>query len=208
MHYLGASIDASRNRLVSELPDSPQVSVGCGIQLVDKERLSEVGFFDEDFPLGWGDDGEFHHRVNLSGLKCYSVPQAVAYHAPSRAYSRFYGQIHNRWSLIVQSYALKTIVLLLPALAVYEVAVLALLVRRQAAGEYLKAVRQVLARRKRVLERRQAIQSLRRVGDRDLLHCGPIFVPGHLLQDGFIRAGARLLNRMFSTYWRLIRPVV
>jgi len=208
MHFIGTSIDGSRNKKIDEVPDDPRVSVGCGIQLVDKARINGIGFFDEEFALGWGDDGEFHHRVNMSGLRCYSVPRAIAYHDTPREHSRFYGQIRNRWSMIAQSYSLKTILLLLPAFVLYEIEVFLLLARKGAMSSYFSAARHVLSNRKRILERRRAIQSMRRVGDRDLLHSGPIYIPQHLFQDRLTRVGASLLNRAFAIYWRLVGPAL
>ena len=208
MHYIGATIDGTRNKQVDEVPDEPRVSIGCGIQLVDKGRANGVGFFDEEFALGWGDDGEFHHRINLSGLSCYSVPLAIAYHDTPRDHSRFYGQIRNRWSMIAQSYSLRTILLLLPALVLYELGVFLLLVSKGATSSYISAARNVLGNRTRILERRREIQSVRRVDDRHLLHSGPTYIPEHLCQDKPTQIGAGLINRIMQVYWRLVGPVL
>ena len=110
--------------------------------------------------------------------------------------------------MIAQSYSLKTILLLLPAFVIYEVGVFLLLASRGATASYFLAVRNVLSNRKRILKRRRAIQKARRVGDRDLLHSGPIYVPQHLFQDWPTRIVAGLVNRVFSAYWRLVSPVL
>lgn len=52
------------------------------LQLVRLECLQEVGFYDEEFRLGW-EDVDYCHQVFKSGRKCVYEPEARAYHHES-----------------------------------------------------------------------------------------------------------------------------
>lgn len=208
MHYVGATIDEGRNLLARQVQRRPRRTVGGGTQLIDKTKLKDVGLFDEDFALGWGDDGEFHHRVNMSGLNCYSVPRAVVYHPAKRGGARYHAQLRNRWLIIAQSYSLRTILITLPALIAYEILVFFLVFKNRALGEYFAAAKYVFDNFGKILKKRRAVQRLRRVSDRELLHSGPIYIPPPLDKDRFIASGARALNRLFATYWSVVGAVL
>lgn len=205
LHYLCVSTDERRGTQSTVLDQEPKMSVGGGIQLIDKKALEEVGFFNEYFALGWGDDGELHHRANLSGLACYAVPTAVVYHEPRQRAPRTYGQLHNRWLTLLQSYSLRTILLLMPALLLYELVLLAFLAKRGELGEYWRALRALAESRSRWLTERRRIQGLRARRDRELLVSGPIYVPRLLLRRGWEQAALGILDLVFRTYWRAIR---
>ena len=208
LHYLCVSTDELRGTRSHRPDDAPWPSVGGGIQLIDKQELREIGFFNQSFALGWGDDGELHHRVHLCGKSCYSVPRAVVYHPPASRRPRSYGQIHNRWLTLLQSYSLRTIVLCLPALLLYELLLLSFLAGTGELAKYAAALRTVWAGRARWRAERRRIQSLRSRHDRDLLSAGRIFVASRLLNRPWQRAALRSLNALFALYWRLIRGLV
>ena len=202
LHYLCVSTDELRGAPVDTGPDKSRPTVGGGIQLIDKQALVPIGLFNENFALGWGDDGELHHRVNLSGNYCYSVPEAMVYHPPRERSSRTYGQIHNRWLTLLQSYSLRSVLLLLPALLMYELILIAFLAKRRELSSYARALRAVLASRSQWIAERRRIQSTRAKRDRDLMTGGPIYVPGQLLSRGWERSALRFLDTLFGVYWR------
>lgn len=203
LHYLCISTDELRGTQVTGgIERKPRRSVGGGIQLIDKRALENIGFFNENFELGWGDDGELHHRVNLAGLSCYAVPGAVVYHEPRQRAPRTYGQLHNRWLTLLQSYSTRTILVLLPALLAYELGLLAFLVKRGESGQYWRALRAVGASRSRWLAERARIRTLRARGDRELLVSGRIYVPRLLLRGGWEKVALRFLDALFGIYWR------
>jgi hypothetical protein len=80
LHYVGASPGTNRERLVREVDTEPRLSIGWGVQLIDREAAREVGFFNPAYPMGWGDDGELNHKLHLYGYECYHVPKSVVLH--------------------------------------------------------------------------------------------------------------------------------
>jgi GT2 family glycosyltransferase len=205
LHYICTSIAKNRNAEISSVNGRPERSIGCGIQLIDKIKAERIGFFDEDYVMGWGDDGEFHHRLNLLGFKCYSVPEALVYHKAIRSNPRIYGSIRNRWLMIIQTYSLKTIVLISPALFVYEFVFFLFLIIKGAYREYFRAMNDVIKNLNKIIEKRKKIQSTRTVPDEELMDAGLIYVSDELANSRFFEIGAAFLNLFFNLYWRAIK---
>lgn len=183
-------------------------AMGCGIQMVDKVRATAVGCFDEDLVLGWGDDGEFHFRLRLAGLACYSVPSAMVFHRRVRVKSRFYGQVHNRWHMMLKDYQWRTIVILTPALFIYEPLLALLLVAMGVGRDYGRALRDVARALPHILRQRRRVQAMRRVADRDILSADHLSAPRRLWELKTIRVGFSALSIGFRLYWALARPLL
>lgn len=47
--------------------------------LYKRELFNRIGFFDEDFFIGY-DDADFHFRAQLAGFRCLYIPSAKVYH--------------------------------------------------------------------------------------------------------------------------------
>jgi GT2 family glycosyltransferase len=205
LHYVCASIAKNRNGRISDAADRPERSIGCGIQIIDKEKAQSVGFFDGDYVMGWGDDGEFHHRLRLAGFQVYNVPRAVVYHKAIKGAPRVYGQILNRWSMMIQTYSAKTLALLLPALILYEMAFLLFLLAKGYGKEYVKAVGAVQRDWRRLLDKRRTVQSHRIVSDRDLMDSGQMYIADNMVNKKFLRLCTESLDVCFNLYWRAVK---
>jgi GT2 family glycosyltransferase len=158
--------------------------------------------------MGWGDDGEFHHRLRLAGYQCYNVPQAVVYHKALKGAPRVYGQIINRWSMIMQTYSAKTIALILPSLVLYEVAFLLFALAKGYSKEYGQALRAVKRDWRKHIEKRSLIQAQRVVPDRDLMDSGPIYIADNMVNRKLLRFCAESLDACFSLYWRAVKGLL
>src|SRR5215510_13965365 len=176
--------------------------------LIDRTKASTLGFFDEDYVMGWGDDGEFHHKIHLSGLSCYSIPRAMVYHKRDAGADRIYGSIRNRWALIVETYALRTIIILGPALLVYELVLFCFLCLKGQAPEYLRALRDTLRNLPALRAKRSKVQRLRARLDADLLVSGPIYIRESFVQKAYLKLSMGVLNRVFEGYWKLCRRFI
>jgi GT2 family glycosyltransferase len=208
MHFLCHTVAFHRDGKPSEADDHPKQSVGWGTYLIDKEKAAVIGFLDEDYKFGWGDDGEFHHKILLLGLGCYIVPQAVVYHKRKIGANRFYGQIHNRWCLIIETYAVKTILLFLPALVLYEITIFFFMAFKGKLKVYLLAIRDVVRILPHLLSKRTVIQDLRQRSDGELLTSGPIFIRKSLLNKKYLAFGMHVLNKLFDGYWYLLKRFI
>ena len=71
--------------------------------------------------------------------------------------------------------------------------------------EYLKANMAVLQNFGKLMKKRQKIQLLKRLSDRELLHTGEINIREDLLESKYVKIGRKLLNRFLDSYWKLVK---
>jgi GT2 family glycosyltransferase len=183
-------------------------AAGCGIQMIDKLRATMVGFLDERMALGWGDDGEFHFRIQLAGFGSYTVPDAIVFHRRVRTQSRFYGQVHNRWRMLLKDYEWRTLLVAGPALLVYEVLLVATLLAIGAGQEYARAMADVAAGLPEIMQQRRMVQAVRQVADSEVLCAGMLMVPRHLQGRKVVCVGLAALTTGFRLYWSFARRLL
>jgi GT2 family glycosyltransferase len=210
-HYICSSIDKHRNMKITEpLSDvkEPRRSFGCGIMLLDTTKAKTTGFFDADFVMGWGDDGEFHHRINLSGMSCYAVPKALVYHKAIKGSPRVYGQHRNRWSIILQTYSWRTIFVISPALLVYEAAFFLYALADGNAFYHINALKDVILNFRRTMLKRNEVFSYKVVPDREIMVSDEFYVPVMYKNRLPINVGLKVLNMFFNIYWKAVSRVL
>ncbi len=215
-HYLGNMILRNGYRNISEATDDDAElgAAGTTSMAVNREKAAGVGRFDEDFFI-YFNDFEFSLRMRLAGYKLYSAPKSVIYHkAGSTGYSfrgdgdyparRAYYILRNRWFLILKLYSLKTLILCLPPLLVYEAVVFLMSMKRGLFKPYVKAVGWIMNNLSLLWRiRRQAIKR-RKLTDRELLTADVLtFVPG-VVKGGLATLIKRFLDSFFVAYWKLV----
>ena len=222
-HFIGAAVCPNRDELLSAVADmqgtegaglaarEPMLNAGGGILLLDREVACKAGGFDEDYMIGWGDDGEFYQRLMLHGSRCLYVPEAVAHHEAKpftgARRARAVGQIYNRWQFILTHYAAVTLLLIGPALILHEIIQVVFMTLKGMLGLHLSGTWKSSKHLRFFLAKRKRIQAARTVSDRDILFCGPIYVSGAVVPHNPVaRFGYRLTNYLFDIYWKLIKP--
>ncbi|MFW6193097.1 MAG: glycosyltransferase [Gemmatimonadota bacterium] len=207
LHFLCVSTAVPRGLRVAEHPPGPPApTVGGGIMLIDREASREIGGFDAGYLLGWGDDGEFHVRGRLAGYRVLQVSSAAARHVERpRRTDRALGQLYNRYRLLLTAYSLRSLLLLAPALVLFEVALTAASLAGGFFGERMTALLRALGDLQDLLGRRREVQGRRRVEDREVLSGGPLMVPSGLEGTGWARVGARATAAVTNLYWRGVR---
>ncbi len=207
LHFLASSISDDRGGEVVGGSD-PVPTVGGGIALVDRARVGEGDAFDSDYWIGWGDDGELYHRMRSMGHACLFVPRAVGYHRAKRWGSEFRvaEQVRNRWDFLFTYYATRSLVLLSPALFLYEALLASFLALKGRGNDWWIGTAAAWRERRRIAEKRGRAQSARRVPDRDLFERGEIYIQPALLKKPAWRFAARFVNGLFNGYYRFVRP--
>ena len=208
LHYLCWSTAIADRRLSDALARGLLPGIGCGVQLVDREAAEIAGFFDDNLAFGWMDDGDLHLRLSLFGYRVLSVPDAVAVHGRKRTVSRTYGQLHNRWYVLLSHYQLRTLIAILPALALFELLLLAQAILSRRPGSYFRALRDVWAKLPQILEQRRRIRRHRRVDDSEILCAGDLDVPRHLRDGRGLAVLQGTLSAVFRWYWYVVRRVL
>ncbi|MCC7417418.1 MAG: glycosyltransferase [Acidobacteria bacterium] len=206
LHYICEGINPWRDRALAERGgDALDVGVAptCAL-LLDREAAIEVGLFDERYFIG-KEDGDFTHRIRMAGYRILEVPQALAIHnSRPRGTWLFYYQIRNRWHFILKNYEARTILCLIPALAIYEPLQCLVLAAQGHGWTYLRAVAGLMAMLPALPRDRALARRIRRRSDRELLTSAPLVVRADIASNPLVRAGKRAYERFLDAYWRLL----
>lgn len=186
--------------------------------IADRKRLPPGEGFDEVFFYMF-EDHDFGVRVRLLGPHVLSVPAAQCFHGlgteglsirqlGSYSTRRVYYIIRNRWLVIAKNFSWRTLLLLAPILILYDVAQIAIALKKGWLKEWLQAAGWMLQHLPDVLAERRRIQRNRRTPDRDVLVGGPIPLRAEISTSAFERFARNALDRITSGYWALVRPLI
>ena len=144
----------------------------------------------------------------LAGHLVWEVPQArVRHHSRRRGDWLFYFQIRNRWHFLLKSYEWRTLVVILPALAVHETLQLVTLVARGYFLVYLRAVGGLFRMLPTLPRDRAAVVRIRRLHDRSVLRAGQMVVRPDLVRGVTARLSA-LYFAALDAYWRVAQRLL
>ncbi len=221
-HYVGHMTLRNGFAPLTDIPcDTTPVEVGAQAStslLVHRERALIAGGFDPRFFI-YLNDFDLSLRMRLRGWRCYVAPQSVVYHRQGNPETSWRGSgdypeqrayliYRNRWMLIAKIYADRTLLVCLPALIVYEIAIAAAALRKGWMRAYWRALCDVVRRWPMLRFHRSRIQVSRRISDRELLSAYAFsYVPG-LLRHPAERLVQQALERAFAAYWRLVCPLL
>lgn len=183
--------------------------------LLHREKVLAAGAFYEAFFYSF-EDLEFGIRMRGLGHQFVCNPAAVVYHdrgegTPSLSFRgqgayprrRVYLQIRHRLMILLIHYQLRTLLILLPALALYEAAMFAVVLTKGWWKEWGRAWLSLLQNSDSIRRQRQQVQRSRCITDRDILVGGPIpFAPGFLRSKPAALA-AKLLSTVLNSYWHI-----
>jgi hypothetical protein len=119
-----------------------------------------------------------------------------------------YCLIRNRWRIVLQSYSARTLLLLAPCLALYEVFQLAGAISKGWLGVWTRAAWWMLTHPGVTLRRRRELQRDRRTADREILLGGPLPFTAGLAAGRVERAARAGLDRLVAGYWRMVGPLL
>jgi GT2 family glycosyltransferase len=206
-HFLAAGTGNRRGvPLAAAGVPAPFRTCGGGVMLFDRERLREVGGFDEGYMHAWADDAELQLRGLLYGFECLHVPAAMAtHHAKDHGARRAGGQIYNRFRVLATFYRARTLLLVLPSLLIFEGGLMAVALAHGLGGVYFAALRQAWRDRRSALVVRRELQRRRRAADSDLFRSGPFEIPGAVAPSPIVRRLVAGLQSLFDANWQLVR---
>ncbi|MCZ6594209.1 MAG: glycosyltransferase [Bacteroidetes bacterium] len=209
IHYIGGAIINTGK--ISELQDRnyfKSTCLGAGALLLRNCVVEEIGFFDEDFFFGW-EDGDFTFRITSAGYDCLAAPEVVAYHdAEKREISKMYFQIRNRWFFILKNYSFHTILLIFPALLIYELFLGMMLILKKSFFIYLKANWSVLKNLALLVKKHNTVKKSKRVKDRELLHSGELYATSVLGSNKIFFLLKSIVTTLFNTYWMFVKLAI
>ena len=216
-HFLGLMATRNADTRAQDLDVIPRetTSMVSSCFLINRERWNEENLFDETFGFNL-EDHDFGVRSRLAGHSLWVDPRALVEHGsgtpglsyrPGQAASeqRLFYLTLNRWTVISKCYATKTVAILFPALLLYEVMQFAWLVSHGHFRIWSRAVRAYWQSRKRIRAKRQAIQSKRRVADRNVLQDVPLPLTRAVRDGAITQSIVGMADYLMRSYWRLVR---
>lgn len=222
VHFLGTMVLRHGYRPIEQADAKRSIVGGCigACYLFERRVAIDAGGFDE-LLFFYLEDLEFAIRLRAFGQKFICEPTAQAFHERGEgtaglsfrgrgAYPlrRVYLQTRHRLITMLVHYHFRTLVVLLPALVLYEVAGGAFAVVRGWVGPWCRAWWWVLTHPGAVLERRRLVQGRRRVNDRCLLVGGAIPLSPGLIQSSLAAGAVRCLSAVLNLYWRITRCLI
>jgi GT2 family glycosyltransferase len=189
--------------------------ISCAF-LLDRARWGPGELFDDEVQI-YGEDHELGLRARILGHELLAVPTAVVRHGRGtpdisiRETGRFTAlrirnTILNRWQVLIKLYEGRTLVLLAPYLAAFEIFQLAGCIALGWGRHWRWAVASLVGHLPELRARRQAFQRVRRRGDRDTLEAGPHPFNPALRRRGPVRFLLPCLDAFGNFNWALARP--
>lgn len=219
-HFLGIQVMLDEDRPLAEVPPAIRKvgSLSTCAFLADRSRLPAGLTFDETFFYMF-EDHDFGVRARLQGSEILSVTDAYCYHGVGTAglsirqlgtYSkkRVFYLIRNRWLVILKDFALWTLLVLAPIYLLYEMAQLAIVIKKRWHREWLLAAGWIMANFRMVLRDRRRVQATRRIRDRELLVGGALPFRAELTTGRVERMALGLLNGATRAYWVLASRLI
>jgi GT2 family glycosyltransferase len=210
LHFICEAINPWMDRPLAERGAAAEdvgVASANGL-LLDRQAAIEVGLFDERYFMG-KDDGDFTHRMRVAGYRILEVPDAlVLHHSRPRGTWLFYYQIRNRWHFMLKNYQWRTLLFILPCLAIHEPLQLVVLHARGHGRVYWRSVGGLIAFLPTLCRDRAQMNRIRAVPDSALLKSDHLLVRDDLLRTPLARVGLRTYERFLRGYWRLLTSTV
>ncbi len=209
LHFICEAINPWMNRPLADRGPAPAdvgVASGNGL-LLNRNAALAVGLFDERYFMG-KDDGDFTHRMRIAGYRIVERPDALLLHGSRpRSDWLFYYQIRNRWHFMLKNYQWRTLIAILPCLAVHEPLQLMVLVAKGHGATYVKAIRGLIAMLPDLARDRAEVRRFRKLPDGALLRSDRLIVRDDLMTP-LARIGKRLYESWLTAYWSLLRHTV
>ncbi len=222
-HFVGTLGLRNGWRRASELPLGEAAYVGAvpgGCLLVQRAPVLAAGGFDE-LIFFYFEDLELSIRLRALGHRLAVVPSAEAYHdrgvgMPGLAFRgtgsyparRLQLTLRHRLLVILVHYRVRTLLVLAPALILYELASLALALGRGLGGEWARAWRWEIRNAPALFERRKRMQRGRVCRDREILVGGPLPLAPGVVRSGLAHAAVRCLGGGLNAYWHATRRLI
>jgi hypothetical protein len=119
--------------------------------------------------------------------------------------SRTYGQIHNRWYIVLSHYQMRTLVAIAPAMILFELLLVCQMALSGEIRNYARALRDVVSKLPRIREQRRQIQRNRAVPDKQVLFALDLDLPRHLRGRKSLVLLMRSASLLFRWYWAVVR---
>jgi GT2 family glycosyltransferase len=207
LHFLGLCWAGAFRESAAAYPDVREVACATGAAMaLRRDVWQELGGFEERFFM-YHDDVDLSWRAWQRGYRIVYVPGAVAYHHYefSRNPRKMFLLERNRLAFLLTNWETRTLLAVLPALAMFELALLPVAVVQGWGRQKVASWAWLLSRAGWLRQRRRRVQAARTVPDRDLVR---------LLADRFqarnidVPGVVAPFDALLGAYWRTCRAVL
>jgi GT2 family glycosyltransferase len=216
IHYLGLLSLRNFYRPLAEAEGSGVLRAAGLIAiaiLLDRDVVLGLGGYDESFFILF-EDSDLALRLRIEGHALLSVEDALCLHqggTPGISFRaggypkrRAFYHSRNRWLLLAKNYRVRTLLVALPGLVLYEAVWVAFTLAKGHLGAHVAGKVAFFRLLGSVRAKRRAIQRGRRANDRELLVAGPLTLSPELLSSPARRSLARALDAVLTAWWRLV----
>jgi GT2 family glycosyltransferase len=219
-HFIGIQSPENENRSAESVPAGTRRirSLITACFLVDRKRWGVEPLFDPSFFI-YLEDHDLGVRALLRGLEVLAVSGATCLHREgteglslrrSGRYSplRVRCLIRNRWLVILRDYSARSILLLFPAFALYEIAQVLACAWKGWLGIWGRSLLWLVSSSGRLRRERRRIQGARRRSDRDILSGGRLPLREEVAGGRVGRGARRALDGAVGLYWKLVSRAI
>jgi GT2 family glycosyltransferase len=208
VHVSGLAWPGGYGEPADTLVDVRDIPYASGAAFAVRARdFRELGGFTEELFL-YQEDLDLSWRARMRGLRVVVEPDADVLHdyVLDRADRRKeYFLERNRLVFVLTVYSTRLLLLLAPVLLVVEVGVTALALRQGWLGEKARGWAWLLRNASWLRRRRAAVQSTRRLSERELARFLTPAVDARMLD---LPPGGALFNAAVSAWWRVVRVLI
>ena len=219
-HFLGLMATRNADRawqdLDTEIARTTSLVTACF--LIDRSRWRGGVPFDEWFGFNL-EDHDFGVRSSVLGHELLVAPAATVLHGEGTAglsyrpggtvpVERVFYLIRNRWSVMTKAFALRSLLVLSPALLCYELLQLAGAARNGWLRQWGAALRSWWLELPRLRRDRLALQRARVASDALVLRGGPLPLTVAVKNRPFARLAIGVLQTVSNAYWRVARSFI
>lgn len=223
VHFVGTIRLRHGWQKVDGLPTTRQHVDGCisACLLVERDAYQTAGGFDELY-FFYYEDLEFSVRMRSLGYDFVAEPSAVVFHDrghgivglsyrghekkyPKR---RGYLSLRNRLLMMFSHYRLRTLVMLTPALLMYECANVGMALMKGFGWQWVRAWGWQFGHLGEIIKRRKRMQRERKRGDRDIISGGDIpFSPG-MIPPGIATTIVAVITWIMNVNYKIARRLM
>ena len=186
--------------------------------MIDRRRWHSPSLFDEGFIFNL-EDHDLGVRANLLGYIIMAVPRATVLHGsgteglsyrPGNKVSatRMYCLIRNRWWIVFRYFSLRTLILLMPLLLVFELMQLVGVGIKGWGSEWVRAFVDTGKHLSTLYDERKRYQKQRLRADRDILRGGNLPLSQAMSSNILVRSGVKIFEVIMHGYWWLVKKLL
>lgn len=207
-HFLGFGYcEGYKKELPKDLEEKDIFYPSGSSILARREIWEKVGLFDEEFWM-YNEDQEIGWRAWLMGYRCVLAPKALMYNKFDflRSIKKYYWMDRNRILAILFCYSLPALILIAPAFILMEIGLILFSFKTGWFAEKIKVWKYFLSIKnwKYIIKRRRENQKSRIVKDREIVR----LITGRIWYQEVDDWKLRLINPIFSLYWRSVRVLL